>query len=157
MKQQELTFRPIAESDISLVEEWLEDPESKKCFGGMIPFRPYFEYQQTRPWYYVWMIYHGGTPVALAGFEIREDGSAAVLFLVCPNQRGRGYGSCVLKALASVPEAQSVRVFVAPVEPDNQAAISCLEAAGYKSMGTDPDDNDFLRYTLKPTMQPVRH
>jgi len=156
MKQRELTFRPIAESDIPLVEEGLEDPESRKRFGGMIPFRPCFEYQQSKPGYYEWMICDGGTPVALAGFEIQEDGAAAVLLLVCPDQRRRGYGARVLKALASVPEARSVRVFVAPVEPDNQAAIRCLEAAGYESMGTDRDDKGFLRYTLKPIAQPAR-
>ena len=39
-----LRFEPIAERDIRLVEEWLDDPESRKRLGGMVPFRPCFEY-----------------------------------------------------------------------------------------------------------------
>ncbi|MBM4047540.1 MAG: GNAT family N-acetyltransferase [Planctomycetes bacterium] len=153
---EELSFRPIVESDIALVEEWLQDAESKRRLGGMIPFRPCFEYQQSKPGYHKWIVYHADTPVALTGFEIQEDGSAAVVLLVSPRRRGRGYGSCVLKALASVPEAQKVTTFVGLVEADHEVAIRCLEAAGYTEEGPDPEDPGFTRYVLTRKDYPTR-
>jgi RimJ/RimL family protein N-acetyltransferase len=115
----------------------------------MIPFRPCFEYQQSKPGYHYWIFYNAATPVALAGFEIQEDGSAAVVLLVCPSQRRRGFGTCVLKALKSVPEAQHVQTFIALVEPHHQAAIHCMEAAGLTQAGPDPEDPGFVRYILR--------
>ena len=45
----ELTFEPIAETHVPLVEAWLEDRESHRRVGGMIPFRPCFEYMHGNP------------------------------------------------------------------------------------------------------------
>lgn len=145
----DLTLRPVAESDIEMVEEWLRDAESRRYLGGMRPFRAYFAYQQAAPGYYIWIVYHLEKPVALTGFEIQDDGSAVIVLLVNPSQRRRGYGTCAVTALASVPEAQRVTTFVAPVEPYHQAIVRCLEAAGYRKTGSDSEDGDFIRYVLK--------
>jgi len=61
-----LRFEPIAECDIGMVEQWLDDPESRKRLGGMIPFRPCFEYQQAQPDYHEWIVYEGAVIKGIA-------------------------------------------------------------------------------------------
>ena len=144
-----LEFQPIADRHVAMVEDWLQDAESRRRLGGMIPFRPCFEYQQRSPGYHEWIVYDGGVPVGLAGFEIGDDDTAAVVVLVPPERRGQGYGASVLKALCSRPEAQGVSELVASVEPDHRAAIRCAQAAGFVDTGPDPDDAEFLRFVRK--------
>jgi hypothetical protein len=59
----ELTFQPVAESHVPVVERWLEDRESRRRSGGMIPFRPVFDYQQRTPGYHLWMVTERAAPV----------------------------------------------------------------------------------------------
>ena len=131
-----------------MVEQWLDDSESRKRLGGMIPFRPCFEYQQAQPDYHEWIVYDGAVPVALTGFEIDESGAAAIVLLVRPDFRHQGYGKGILRELCHRPEAKRATELIAPVEPDHEAALRCVEAAGFISSGPDPNDPDFLRFAL---------
>ena len=144
-----LTFEPIRESHIGTVEQWLEDAESQRRVGGMIPFGAGLVFIQKNPDYHEWMVYDGNTAIGLAGFEIYEDGTAAAVLLVSPDRRGQGYGKCILDALCSRPELQPVNELVAPVEPDHQAALRCLRAAGFVDTGPDPEDREFLRFVYR--------
>jgi L-amino acid N-acyltransferase YncA len=144
-----LTFRPIVESDIETVERWLDDPESRRRLGGMVPFRPCFEYQQAQADYPMWIAYEGTTPVGLGGFEIGTDRTAVLLLLVAPECRRKGYGKRILQQLCARPEAQRAARFLASVEPDHQAVLRCLEAIDFTNTGTDPDDPEFLRFVRK--------
>ena len=142
----QLVFEPVGERHVGLVEEWLRDPESRRRLGGMIPFRPCFEYQQESPDYHEWIAYDGLEPVGLAGFEIYDDDTAAAVLLVHPERRGQGYGKAMLKALFHRPEAKRVKKMIAPVEPDHEVAVRCVRAAGFVDTGPDPDDPEFLRF-----------
>lgn len=145
----ELRFEPIAEEHVAIVEEWLEDRESQRRVGGMIPFRPCFEYQQATPGYYEWIVYDGKTPVGLTGFQVEDAGMAAVVLLVNPRLRSRGYGKTILKKLCSRPEAALVSELYAPIEPDNPESMRCFETAGFLNQGKDPENSEFLRYVYR--------
>ena len=145
-----LTFEPVGESHVGTVDQWLQDAESQRRLGGMIPFRPCFEFIQENPDFHEWMVYDGNTAVGLAGFEIYEDGTAAAVLLVSPDRRGQGYGKRILEALCSRPELQPVNELIAPVDPDNQAALRCVRAVGFVDTGPDPEDKEFLRFVYRP-------
>ena len=89
------------------------------------------------------------TLVGLTGFEIDEGGTAAVELLIRPGFRRQGYGRGILQALCCRPEARRAKELIAPVERDHEAAVRCVQAAGFANTGPDPDDSEFLRFVRK--------
>jgi RimJ/RimL family protein N-acetyltransferase len=144
-----LMFEPIVEGDIEMVEQWLDDPESRRRLGGMVPFRPCFAYQQAQADYHLWTVYAGATPVGLGGFEMDTDRTAALVLLVAPGHRRWGYGTRILLELCARSEALRAARLLAPVERDNEAAMHCLESVGFTDTGPDPDDPELLRFVRK--------
>ena len=146
-----LVFEPIEESHVAMIEEWLRDPESMRRVGGMIPFRPCFEYAQQTPDFYEWIVCDGSVAVGLAGFEIDEDGTAGVVLLIRPDRRGTGYGKRSLEALCSRPELRPGTELAVFVEVDHEVALRCYRAVGFVDAGPDPEDEGFLKLVYRTT------
>ncbi len=143
---EDLAFVELDESHVRILELWLEDPESQRRLGRLAPVRTWFDYALASPGYFVWMIFDGVTAVGAAGFEMEDDETASLVFVVDPDLRNRGYGKQILALLLTRPEAARLKTLKAFVDADNDAHLHCLDAAGFVKQGPNPEDPDSLVY-----------
>lgn len=77
-----------------------------------------------------WVALVGERPVGIARYIRTGAGAAEVAFEVVDDHQGRGIGSALLDALATVALADGVATLEASVEPDNHPSIRLLTRIG---------------------------
>ena len=141
-----ITFEPVTREHLKLLEEWMQDPESRAGVGGILPLDSWLEFVTGNDGQFARIVLDGAEPVGMVIVGL-EDGEAAVALLVAPEKRGRGYGKQILRELVHQPEVASARVFLAPIEPEHAASRKCFEAVGFRQEGIE---DGFLLYRWRP-------
>jgi RimJ/RimL family protein N-acetyltransferase len=170
-----VALRRFAREDLPSVEPWFLDPDTRRFLGGpewpalMLAreglvgekFRGatqtaayrYVAHTAGRPFGYVdcgtfdrCTLYGGEDSNGPIILETLEVTTAAIAFVVDPEQRRRGLGQAMIAALLSRPELRHTQLFEAGVEPENIASRRCLEASGFRLRSERPDFEGMLQY-----------
>ncbi len=170
-----LILKPFDKNLAKVITPWFDDAQTKKWLGNRTwvdnifrllneplgkEFRgsrsvgayAYVAYNGEQPVGFIdagihdkWVKYGGekdGKPVYLG---VEEKLSAGFAFLIDPQQRRKGYGVAMIKALIKRPELKEVKLFGAGVEPANTGSIKTLEAAGFTS-DYEPNFEDMIYF-----------
>jgi UDP-2,4-diacetamido-2,4,6-trideoxy-beta-L-altropyranose hydrolase len=137
MQGPQLTLRPAQEDDVRLIWEWANDGDIRAASFSSepIPWRTHerwFTAILTDPQslFYVVLDAHG-TPVGQVRYRI-EAREATISVSLAPGQRGRGYGSQMIRlASRRVFEATPVNLIHAYIRPDNVASLRAFASAGF--------------------------
>ncbi|MFL6060874.1 MAG: GNAT family N-acetyltransferase, partial [Marmoricola sp.] len=89
--------------------------------------------------------------LAVASYELLEDGEAEVAFLVQDAHQGRGIGQLLLEHLAQAARERDVHRFVAEVLPDNQRMLQVFYEQGYQVTGGWDEGVMHLEFNIDPT------
>jgi acyl-CoA synthetase (NDP forming)/GNAT superfamily N-acetyltransferase len=89
--------------------------------------------------------------LAVASYELLEDGEAEVAFLVQDAHQGRGIGQLLLEHLAQAARERDVHRFVAEVLPDNQRMLQVFYEQGYQVAGGWDEGIMHLEFNIDPT------
>lgn len=162
-------LRPFTRTDLPITQPWFQDDDTQRYLGGYdwpeqmldlgkhlvgTEFRGaiqtgvyrYLAESEGRPVGYIdcgtfdrWTTYAGEGPDGPVITESIELPAGAIAFVVDPVLRGQGVCRDMITALMARPELAFIRVFGAGVEPENLASIRCLQAAGFRSLSSEPD------------------
>lgn len=77
-----------------------------------------------------WVALVGGHPVGICRYVRTAPGTAEIAFEVVDDHQGRGIGSALLDAVATVAYANGITCLEASVDPDNAASIALLTRVG---------------------------
>jgi RimJ/RimL family protein N-acetyltransferase len=169
-------LHPFTREDLATVEPWFRDPDTARFLGGPAwparmleiakqgigeefrgavktgTFR-YIAEADGRPFGYIdcgtydrCTVCDAHGPDGPIITETIDVETAAIAFVVDPQQRGQGLGRAMIAALIRRPELRHVRLFEAGVEPDNSASRRSLEAVGFRVRSEQPDFEGFLYY-----------
>jgi RimJ/RimL family protein N-acetyltransferase len=170
-------LRPCTQAQLPLVEPWFDDPDTQRWLGGPNwPHRsiamieaPLGEFRGARetgryrfvawdgesPVGYIdcgtydrWATWEGGTG-GRGVTAVIEVPSAAIVYVVDPTLRRRGYGIAMIDALTRMPELDHVGLFGAGVEPENTASVQCLRSAGFSALDSGPDWEGTVYYVKR--------
>ncbi len=128
----------------SIYLSWFRDPELVRRVS--VPTPEWLHYVTTTPGVFAWLIYHAAMPVGQIQLDTMPEHLGSLAYVVNPTLRRRGYGTAMLKALLSRPEAGALKQIDAAVEPDNIVSRRCLEAAGFVLQKGEPDHDGLLHY-----------
>jgi RimJ/RimL family protein N-acetyltransferase len=156
-----ITFRPLSETDLSLIHGWLNNPEVARFYGldlenltrptldqvvehymprirGERPTFCYVMMSGRRPAGFIQTYRVGDYPDYARAIEYDEDAWAIDLFIGEDDCRGRGFGS---RALVRFLESEvftrpGVEVAVISPNPNNKRAIRAYERAGFRHLKT---------------------
>ena len=140
----ELTFHPLNTDRYRLLTTWFRDPELARRI--QLPTPQWLHYVTTTPGVYAWLVYHATTAVGQVQLDTTSKGTGSIGLAVNPSLRRQGYGTAVLRALLTRPEATRLHQIAADVEADNTASCRCLVKAGFVLPSDRPDDDGFLHY-----------
>ena len=150
----DLIFVPMTQDYVPMLEEWFEDAELQRRFGGMLPLQNFLDYVQSEPEYFWWVALDGSASVGMAFMQIAPGEPQGFGFLVNPALRRQGYGTRILQMLLARPEAASVTIWQAGIEPDNVASQRCVAALGFAPDGSGPDAEGFVQYVYEAGEKP---
>lgn len=87
---------------------------------------------------YGWIVYRGGKPAGFADLDVEGDMELAYLSVyVCRDLRDAGVGTAALRRVLQEAQGTGLACVVAHTQQDNEAAIRCLEKAGF----SQPDEH----------------
>ena len=92
---------------------------------------------------YGWIVYRGGQPAGFADLDTEGDmGLGYLSMYVCQDLRNAGVGTAAVRRV--LQEAQGARLpgVVAHTQADNEAAIRCLQKAGFSQLGEHGQDRN---------------
>lgn len=148
-----MRYVALTEGLLPLVEDWFDDPETTRFLYGRQEIRREIELMRTMPGTefrgaiilsrHDWIFFQKEKAVGFLGVEMYENGTASLVFVVAPDERGKGIGTRILSYLNVIPEIKSAEVFVGGVEPENIASIRSLVKAGF-AIGAEPDEEGLL-------------
>jgi RimJ/RimL family protein N-acetyltransferase len=176
MARATLDLRRLTRADLPVIAPWFEDADTRRSFGGpewpaaMLAHgeravgETFRGATQTAAYRYLALV--GGTP---AGYidcgtfdrctvysgegphgpiitETIDVPTGSIAFVVDPQLRRHGLGRAMIAALLQMAELGFVELFEAGVEPDNTPSRRCLEAAGFRLRGEQPDFEGMLYY-----------
>jgi len=142
MEGHELTLRPVQASDSRLIWEWANDPTTRALSFSSEPI----PWEQHVAWFTARLADHqcrfyivldaNAVPVGQIRYQM-EGEDAIVSVNLAPDQRGRGYGSQVIRLGSQIVFASTaVNLIHAYVKPDNLASIRAFTKAGFANKGT---------------------
>ena len=123
-------------NDRYLTWKWANDPvtRSQSFTTGVIDWddhKIWFESVLSDPDSYFFIAIENGTPVGVIRFN-KKAGNAEISVNIAPEQRGKGYGSNVIKmGSTALFNATNVEVINAYIKPDNTASKNAFIKAGY--------------------------
>lgn len=124
---------PARPTHLPILRQWHdEDLELERRLSGFYAdgrgwVKELVEHEERRGWIVCW----GGQPAGFADLDVDHDTALGYLSMyVSQGVRGAGVGTVAAKRV--VEEARSIGVagVIAYVQPDNEAAIRCVEKAG---------------------------
>lgn len=133
-----ICLRPVSHSDIELLWEWANDPETRKNSfdSAKIPWEEHRTWCQKKlsdESCRIWIASTGGNaPVGYIRFDGKES-EATISLTVAPNARGKGYGTKIIQQACDRLFAESqFRLVHAYIKPNNIASVKVFEAAGFR-------------------------
>jgi GNAT superfamily N-acetyltransferase len=156
VNQPEVILRAFTRADLTIVESWFRDPETRRWLGGpewlaaMLDradrvvgeeFRGavqtgayrYLARSEGRDFGYVdcgtfdrCTVYGGEGPDGPIITDTIDVSTGSIAFVVDPDLRRRGLGRAMINSLTRQPEVHFVELFEAGVEPENTASRRCL-------------------------------
>ena len=140
MWEQELTLRPVQADDCHLIWEWANDPVTRVASFSSESIRwethvEWFTAKLTDPHSLFYIALDAtGTPVGQIRYHI-EGQEAVVSAGLAPDQRGRGYGSRIIRlASQQVFENTTVSLIHAYIKLDNAASARAFSKAGFATI-----------------------
>ena len=155
MMVKSLGLRPVKESDIRLVWEWANDPVARAVSFSARPIpwenhEKWFAIKLRDPNSLYYIVQDAvNTPVGQVRYQIVGE-EAVVSVSLAPEQRGKGYGSHILKLSARrVFDETGVKLVHAYIKPGNEASVRAFTKAGYVDHGkAEMMGNPALDYVL---------
>lgn len=133
-----LHFVPFGESDGKQVTEWLRnDPVGKR----------FIDYQDGKRWYNLvqssknrWGFMVCDREEKIGFVDLEKIGDVGwIAFYICPQRRGQGLGSRLLKDLLAHLKDWPLQSVQAAVELENTVSIRTLKTSGFTKVGKDQD------------------
>lgn len=149
----EVTLRPATEGNSGVLLEWRNDPEAVRLSvsgRGVTPpeHRKWLSGRLADPGTRLWIAERAGTAIGQVRVDV-ADGIGTVSVAVAPSQRGRGFGSAVLRAMVVEMEPEAgVRRLRALAHAENTASIRAFERAGFHRQGRHEPDFIVLERTV---------
>jgi spore coat polysaccharide biosynthesis protein SpsF len=147
----QVALRPADESDVDLLFEWVNRPESlsnKLVTDGPVSrdaHVTWFKARLSDPDSAIWIGQHGEEPVGQVRLQRRADALEVDIFVV-PDTRGRGIGVEMLEAARQEAARRWPGVPLrAKIKPDNWASRRLFAKAGFGGMIVAPDHLVFQR------------
>lgn len=143
-----IVLRPLVEGDLPELEEWHQDHELRRRYGGTGHPRKLYQLTISDSNRKCWIAEEHGTPVGYVDFERQPSGEAWIGLVVKTDLRGRGYGQRVLRSFLMLSDLASVSEVCAGIEQDNVASIRCFRAVGFRQMNEKPDHDGCLNFSF---------
>ena len=126
------------------------------CEDGFDNFYSYWE-EELRANFWCKVILIENEPIAIIAFAKAPDNIFTIQeFIVSPNNRGKGYGSAILKELLAHSKkiiGQDIFVAKAVIYPDNKASQRAFQKAGFVYTGTHSDEDAWYYQYIKPNIR----
>lgn len=91
---------------------------------------------------YGWIVYRGGQPAGFADLDLKGDTELGYLSVyVCRDLRNAGVGTVALRRILQEAQSLGLAGVVAHTQADNEAALRCLEKAGFSQLDEYGLDN----------------
>ena len=137
-----IILRPVTAADCGLVWEWANDPNTRAASFSSepIPWTQHVAWFEARladsqHRFYI-ALDAAAQPVGQIRYQITGD-EATVSVVLAPSQRGRGYGSEIIrKGSCRLFADTAARLIHAYIKPENRASVRAFERAGYTHAGT---------------------
>ncbi|GAA0572844.1 GNAT family protein [Caenispirillum bisanense] len=135
---QPLAFHPVTASDLPDLESWFADADLARRLEAPTP--DWLAHVSGGTEAAAWVVRPVGGGPALALMQADRDGPGRAVIAIAVRRECRhaGLGRRVLDTFADGPGSAHA-VLVATVEPDNLAALRCLQHAGFRPAGQDDD------------------
>jgi len=156
-----MNFVLLSPEQLSIVEPWFDDPDSRRFLGGPEEVAGDIELMRTTPGTvfrghlvlsnHVWIVYEEEQAVGYLGVECYDNGTAGFSFLVAPSVRRRGIGVRILSELDRIDVLRETHTYIGGISPSNTASRRCLEKAGF-CVGDRPDHEGMLPIEKKRTL-----
>ena len=140
-----LTLRPLTAADISAVEPWFDDEETRHWLGGRD--WPRKSLRLAGPDRHELLALLAGAPVGMVDVEI-EHGRAAFAVVIAPGSRRQGLGRQMVEACIALPAFAGIAEWFAGVERGNTASRQLLEGIGFLRM-TEEDADGFTYFARR--------
>lgn len=132
-----MEYRQLRREDLTSLEHWFHDDETRKRLEGMLPLDRWFDSVRKLPNQKNYIAVIENIPLGVVTLETYEDRSAGIALLVNPDYRNQGYGKAILRAAAALFDGcTEIHAYIAP---DNAASLKCFAACGYTDCGLDKD------------------
>ena len=132
-------LRPLASGEVSVLEgvfEGLSSQSRRQRFLIPMPRLPGSARRALADVdghrHVAWVALVDGVPVGLCRFVRTAPDTAEIAFEVVDAEQGRGIGSALVDAVATVADASGITWLEATVAPDNDASISVLDRIGVR-------------------------
>ena len=132
-------LRPLVGGEISVLEDVFEGLSARSRHQRFLVPMPRLPVGHRRTLAQVdghrhvaWVAMVDGMPVGLCRFVRTAPDTAEVAFEVVDVEQGRGIGSALVDAVATVAEAAGIRWLEATVAPGNDASIAVLDRVGVR-------------------------
>ena len=142
------TFKPAANSDLPLLENWLQAPEVVAWWGDPLEQAELLRADIDEPRMRMELVLYQGRPFAyVQSYEVHAwpqphlehlpPGSRAIdTFIGEPSMIGRGHGSAYLKIIALRLQADGAPVVAIDPTAENLRAIAAYGKAGFRAAST---------------------
>jgi UDP-2,4-diacetamido-2,4,6-trideoxy-beta-L-altropyranose hydrolase len=160
MRMSDLTFRPVQAEDCRLIWEWANDPATRANSFSMEPISweshlAWFKAKLVDPECLFYLVLAGDTPVGQIRYQLKGE-EATVSVGLAPNQRGRGYGSQIIRWVSQQVFTNGETCLIhAYVKPDNAASVGAFTRAGFVVQGiTKVQENEAIHLVLRKKIEP---
>ena len=149
----EVTLRQATTDDAGVLLEWRNDPEAVRfsVSGHDVSadeHRGWLSARLADPSTHLWIAEQAGLDVGQVRVDV-HDGTGTVSVAIAPSQRGRGFGSAVLRAMVIAMERQGdARTLRALAHAENVASIRAFERAGFHRLARDEGEFAVLECTI---------
>ncbi len=146
----QLRFVPLADSDIPMLEQWHEDLELSRRYGGRDWPRKFLKMTQQDPHRKGWVAWSDGLRVAYIDLEIvPQECIGHIGLVVHPALCGKGYGKKALADALQLPAICVLKEIRAGIEQDNTVSIRCFMALGFRQLNEVPDHEGCLNFSYE--------
>lgn len=133
-----LYLRMVDVSDIDLLYEWANDPESRRnSFNQDV-----IEYEDHVKWFnstlhdesvMQFILMNGDSPVGQIRVVIKDD-VGEISYSISPDERGRGYGKHIIQMLKGLVTSDypHIKKLVGKVKPDNAPSQRCFSENAFR-------------------------
>ena len=151
-------FRPIESSDMLTILEWSNDPETRKQSFNSSPI----SLEEHKAWFnrkldsvskkqcYFYIMEDDSHPIGSIRLDpvSGENHTYIISYMISPSQRGRGFGTKIIKSLIELLDEGFVMnkpiILMAYVKPENKASIRCFQKLGFELKADNSSDSEMV-------------